>query len=79
MDIFKKIIFVLVILFIVVLAWVVTSVYWQQASLDIDSEATNYTKPLKKSFDEDVLIDISEKTLNSYPVSPQEFLRLNAD
>ena len=79
MDILKKIVFVLIILFVVVLAWVFTSIYWQRASLDINAEATNYTKPLNKSFNEEVLIEISDKTLRSFPVSPDEFLRLNAD
>lgn len=77
MSLIKKILPVLIILLIVTIAWVGSSVYFQSIVLDIDDNATSYTKPINPSFDTEALEAITERTDRSFPVSPQQFLRLN--
>ena len=59
------------------IAWVGFTVYSQTLELDINPNAANFIKPISSSFDTEVLNDITTKTKESFPVSPQEFLRLN--
>ena len=77
MSLIKRVLPILIFLLIVAVAWVGFSVYFQSVSLDIDPNATNYTKPINSSFDTETITGISQKTIDSFPVSPQEFLRLN--
>ncbi|MCD4756028.1 hypothetical protein K8R20_00180 [bacterium] len=77
MSVLKKILPVLIFLLVVVVAWVGFSLYSQIIELDINPNAVNFTKPISATFDTEVLEDISTKTKESFPVSPQEFLRLN--
>jgi hypothetical protein len=77
MSFIKRILPILIFLLIVTVAWVGLSVYFQNITLDINPNATNYTKPINDTFDEGTLDEITEKTAESFPVSPQEFLRLN--
>lgn len=68
---------ILIFLLVVTIAWVGFSIYSQVIELDINPNAENFTKPISSTFDTEVLDDISTKTEESFPVSPQEFLRLN--
>ncbi len=68
---------ILIFLLIVTVAWVGFSIYSQVIELDINPNAGNFTKPISTTFDTEILDDISTKTEESFPVSPQEFLRLN--
>lgn len=77
MSLIKRVLSVLVLLLIVTVAWVGFSVYFQSIDLDVDANATNYTKPINKSFDTETLDELTTRTEESFPVSPQEFLRLN--
>lgn len=77
MSLIKKITPILIILFVMSLVWVGFSVYFQTTGIDIDPNATNYTKPISPSFDLEVLEEVSTKTQDSFPVSPSEFLELN--
>lgn len=78
MSFIKKILPILVLLLVVSIAWIGFSIYWGSVNLDIDPDATNYTKPINSSFDQEILDEVTEKTESSFPVSPQEFLRLNS-
>jgi len=77
MSLIKRILPVLIFLLVVTIAWVGFSIYFQSIDLDIDANATNYTKPINSSFDTETLDSITKRTDESFPVSPQEFLRLN--
>ncbi|MDD3474780.1 MAG: hypothetical protein PHP08_02655 [Candidatus Dojkabacteria bacterium] len=77
MSLIKKIFPVLITLLIVAIAWVGFSLYFQDTIVDVDADATNYTKPINSSFDTDIIEEVSIRTEESFPVSPQEFLKLN--
>ena len=77
MSLIKKVLPVLIALLIISIAWIGVSLYFQDTSIDIDPNATNYTKPINSSFDTDIIDEVSVRTEESFPVSPQEFLRLN--
>lgn len=76
MDLIKKSIAALVLLLVVVLAWVGFSVYYDTNDLDVDPNASSYTKQLQSSFDTESLTEITERTEQAFPVSPDEFLSL---
>ncbi len=78
MSFIKKMLPVLIFLLVVSLVWVGFSIYFQSIDLDVNPNATNYTKPISEEFDTETLDAVTEKTEESFPVSPQEFLRLNA-
>jgi hypothetical protein len=77
MSLIKRVLPILIFLLVVAIAWVGFSLYAQSIELDINANATNYTKPISPTFDTENLNEITERTDESYPVSPQEFLRLN--
>jgi len=77
MSLIKRILPVLIFLLIVTIAWVGFSIYSQTIETDINPNAISFTKPINETFDTEVLEDITTKTKKSFPVSPQEFLRLN--
>jgi hypothetical protein len=77
MSLIKKIIPVLIIILIATVSWVGFSVYFQTIDINVDPNATSFTKPINSSFDTETLEQITEKTEESFPVSPDEFLRLN--
>jgi hypothetical protein len=77
MSLIKKILPVLVLLLIMSVAWIGFSIYFQRVDLDIDPNATNFTKPISSSFNTEVLGEVSDRTDESFPISPQEFLKLN--
>ncbi len=76
MELIKKSLIALVLLGIVVLAWVGTSIYFQQTHVDVNPNASSYTKQIGSSFNSDVLKAITERTEKSFSVSPSAFLNL---
>ena len=76
MEIIKKSLLGLVLLLVVVLVWVVFSIYFQSSNIDINPSADSYTGQLRNTFDIEELEEITERTEESFPVSPQEFLSL---
>jgi high-affinity nickel permease len=76
MDIIKKAMFALILLLVVVLVWVGSSIYFQNANVEINPNASSYTNQLRMTFDLDELETITERTEESFPVSPEEFLSL---
>lgn len=77
MSLIKKIIPILIILLVMSIAWIGFSIYFQKTGVDIDPNATNFTKPISPSFNLEVLEEVSTKTEESFPVSPSEFFELN--
>lgn len=77
MSLIKKVLPVLIFLLIVTVAWIGFSIYFQAEDLEVDPNAENYTKPISSTFDTETLKDVTDRTSDSFPVSPQEFLRLN--
>lgn len=77
MSFIKRILPILILLLIVAVVWVGFSVYFQTVTIDINPNATNFTKPINDYFDTEVLDEITAKTQESFPVSPEEFLKLN--
>lgn len=77
MNLISKIMPILILLLVVVVVWVGVSVTHQAVDLDVDPKAENLTKPVQGNFDIDIIEKVTEKTEESFPVSPQEFLRLN--
>lgn len=73
----KKLLVVLIFLLIVSVAWVGFSLYYQSVELDVNPNATNYTKPISNTFSTETIDEVTERTEDSFPVSPQEFLKLN--
>ena len=76
MEIIKKSLLGLVLLLVVVLVWVVFSIYVQSGNIDINPSADSYTGQLRNTFDIEELEEITVRTEESFPVSPQEFLSL---
>ncbi len=76
MDLIKRSLLVLLLLLFVVVAWVGTSIYYQNTDIDVNPNADSYTKQIKNSFDLDELEVITQRTEKSFPVSPDEFLSL---
>jgi len=79
MSLIKRILPVLILILIMSVAWIGFSIYFQRVDLDIDSNATNFTKPISASFSTEVLENVSDRTEKSFPISPQEFLKLNQE
>ena len=77
----KKFFVALILLLVVVVAWVGITIYLKQSSVDVDPNAITYTKQMKNSFDAEELNLVTDKTEQSFSVSPSEFLNLtdNAD
>ncbi|HNR53074.1 MAG TPA: hypothetical protein PKW94_00035 [Candidatus Dojkabacteria bacterium] len=73
MEMLKKAIIALILLGVVVLAWVGGSIYYQNTNIEVSPNAQEYTKTLRDSFDLEELEKITERTENSFPVSPSEF------
>jgi uncharacterized protein (UPF0333 family) len=76
MDILKKSLLATVLLLVVVVAWVIASMYFKQSYVNVNANATSYTKQIKSSFDTDALDIVTQRTEKSFSVSPSEFLNL---
>lgn len=76
MDLIKKSLFALILLLVVVLAWVSISIYFKQSFVEVNPNASSYTKQIKSSFDAEELKLVTERTEKSFSVSPAEFLSL---
>ena len=65
--------FALILLLIVVLVWIGSSIYFQNSNVNINPNANSYTNQISNKFDLTELGMITERTDNSFPVSPSEF------
>ena len=77
MSLIKRVLPILVFLLLVAIAWIGFSIYFQSADLEVDSKATIYTRPINSTFNTEIIEEVSTRTSDSFPVSPDEFLRLN--
>jgi len=79
MEILKKYIVGIVLLVIVGIIWAGFSLLADKIFLDVNPNASAYTKPLDKNFDIETLEKISKRTQESFPILPSEFFSLNED
>lgn len=77
MTLIKKILPIAMFLTIITVVWIAFSIYFQGSEVEINPDATNFTKPIKPTFDTEVLGEVTERTEDSFPVSPEEFLNLS--
>lgn len=77
MNLINKILPVLIFLLVVSAVWIGFSIYFQSIDLEVDPKAKDFTKPISSTFDMEVLETVAERTEESFPVPPQEFLDLN--
>jgi len=77
MDLLKKSFLALILFLVVILAWVGTSVYFQNMQVEVNPNASSYTKSIKNSFDSDELEKVSDRTNASFSISPSEFINLS--
>jgi len=76
MKLLRNSLYVLILLLVVALAWVGFSVYSQSINVDINPNASNYTRPIKRSFDSEEIQNITERIDENFSVSPSEFFLL---
>jgi hypothetical protein len=76
MELLKRSLVALVLLLIVCAIWVGLSIYYDTTSLDVNPNASSYTKQLRGEFDLEELSKITERTAESFPVQPDEFFSL---
>lgn len=67
------------ILFVVVIAWVGLSIYFQMDNTEIDPNASSYTKETSPSFDTEEIQKIDTRITEGFSVSPEEFTLLTED
>lgn len=79
MKLLKQSFYVLVILFVVVIAWVGLSIYFQMDNTEIDPNASSYTKEINPSFDTEEIQKIDTRITEGFSVSPEEFTLLTED
>ena len=76
MEWIKKSLIALVLLLVVVVVWVGSTIYFSTNNVDVNPNASSYTKQLSTSFDKDELDLVTERTSKSFTVSPTQFLNL---
>ena len=79
MDLIKKSILALVLLLVVIIAWVGSSVYFQNFSIEAKPGVETYTKSLKDSFDTEIVDMVITRSEEAFPISPDEFLSLTEE
>jgi hypothetical protein len=79
MEILKKYIVGIVLLVVVGIIWAGFALLADKIFLDVNPNASTYTKPLEKNFDVETLNKVSERTEKSFPILPSEFFSLNED
>lgn len=76
MEWIKKSLIALILLLIVAVVWVGSTIYFSTNDVDVNPNASSYTKQLSTSFDEEELNLVTERTSKSFTVSPSQFLNL---
>jgi hypothetical protein len=76
MEIIKRVLFALILLFVVVVVWVGLYIYFESSQITIDPNAETYKTQIGETFDLDELEMISERTQDTLPVTPDVFLIL---
>lgn len=76
MQIINKTIAALILLLVVVILWVGTHIYFESTQVEMDPKVDSLTEQLSSSFDLEVLEEITERTEENFPVTPEVFLNL---
>lgn len=76
MEWIKKSVLALVLLLIVAVVWVGSTIYFSTNTVDVNPNASSYTKQLSTSFNQEELDAVTERTSGSFTVSPSQFLNL---
>ena len=76
MEWIKKSLIALVLLLIVSVVWDGSTIYFSTNNVDVNPNASSYTKQLSTSFDEEELNLVTDRTSKSFTVSPTQFLNL---
>jgi len=71
--------YVLILLFVVVVAWVGLSIYFEAEDEEVDSNASSYTNPVDSTFDTEEIEKINTRIEEGFSVSPEEFFLLIED
>jgi len=79
MEMLKKFFLALVLLLIVAVIWAGTTIYFKKSNVEVNSNASTYTRQIRGAFDTDELDIVTQKTESSFSVSPSEFLNLTED
>ena len=76
MEWIKKSLIALVLLLVVAIAWVGSTVYFSTNNVDVNPNASSYTKQLSTSFDQEELDLVTDRASKSFTGSPSQFLNL---
>lgn len=76
MEWIKKSLMALILLLIVAVVWVGSTIYFSTNDVDVNPNASSYTKQLSTSFDQEELDLVTDRTSKSFTVSPSQFLNL---
>lgn len=79
MNLLKQSVYILILLLVVVLAWVGSSAYMQSQSVEINPNASSYTRAVKSVFDTEEIENINTRITENFSVSPEEFFLLSED
>jgi hypothetical protein len=74
MEIVRKYIWAIFLLFAVVVVWVSITFFIDARKKSIAGDISQYTKPIKNSFDMEVLDTVYERSEMALPETPKEFL-----
>lgn len=67
---------ILVLLVVIVVVWIGLSVYFQQASINVNPNASTYILSIKDSFDRNAYNQIIKRTKENLIISPDTFLNI---
>ncbi len=76
MELIKKSLLALVLLFFVCMVWVGLSIYYNSNATNVNPNASSYIRQLRDQFDTEELQKITDRTKESFPVQPDEFFSL---
>ncbi len=79
MNLLKQSIYVLIILLVVVVVWVGSSAYIQTQRVEINPNASSYTRSVKSSFDTNEIEAVNTRISQGFSVSPEEFFLLTGE
>jgi Tfp pilus assembly protein PilO len=79
MNLLKQSVYVLIMLLVVVLVWVGYSAYLQSVDIEINPNASSYTRTIRSTFDTEEIENINTRITENFSVSPEEFFLLDED
>jgi len=76
MEVIKKYIVGMVLLFVVGIIWLGLLFLSERVFSTVNPKADSYIKPINKEFDMEILKKVAERTESSFPVTPSEIFNL---